>query len=192
MTARCTLVLAVLLGAGCQLKNTQPVTAEPIQPEAANGALNVYQLVIADLLIRESPDSHFVGTKIWVSPDFCEGDSLSLSWGNDFKVDEELVETLKTANVEAGAFPQDELAGSEVRITEIESFHDLHYYGEGSKPVDAKCLVQFWRAGFTVDGTRAIVRFRYGPSFHGAAGTYILERTEAGWRITASKISFYA
>jgi hypothetical protein len=183
MVARTTLIFLAFVISGCRTDRAKPV--------ATIRRLAVYQLVISDLIKKESTGNQFVGDKVWVSPNFSKGDSLFYSWGEDIDVDEELVEALKNANQETDAFPTAETFGSQVLLTEIESFHDLYYYGENSPPVDAKCLVQFWRAGFTDDGKRAIVRFYYGPSAHGAAGTYILRYAEGSWRITASTISYY-
>ncbi|MDM4019420.1 hypothetical protein [Roseiconus lacunae] len=183
MIARPTLLLMLLLS-GCQTEvenRDTPSTGE-----------SVYQLIVSDLTQKESPDARFVGTEVWVAPQFNEGDSLFYSWGDDIDVDDDLIQSLKQASKETVEFPAAEQFGPNARVTDIESFHDLHYYGENNKPIAAKCLVQFWRPGYSDDGKRAVVRFYYGPSPHGAAGTYVLRYADGEWRIVASTISYYA
>jgi hypothetical protein len=183
MIARPTFLLIVILLTGCQTENVDRHMLDSVE--------SVYQLIISDLAQKAPPDARFVGTKVWVAPEFNKGDSLFYSWGDDIDVDNDLIEALKQASRETSEFPATEQFGADGHITEIESFHDLDYYGEGSKPIDAKCLVQFWRPGYTDNGKRAVVRFYYGPSPHGAAGTYVLQYTDGGWQIVASTISYY-
>ncbi len=178
-----TLLLLITLAIGCQ--------AESVNPDLSTSDESVYALVVSDLAQRESPDASFVGTEVWVAPQFSEGDSLLFSWGDDVVVDEDLVSALKQASKQTAEFPSAKQFGPNARVTEIESFHDLHYYGENSQPIAAKCLVQFWRPGYSNNGKRAVVRFYYGPSPHGAAGTYVLQYATDGWQIVSSTISYY-
>lgn len=46
--------------------------------------------------------------------------------------------------------------------------------------------------GFATDGNTALVRFVFGPTAHGATATYMLVRTEHGWRIVAQGEALYA
>jgi len=177
------LILLAILNTGCQTGGLDRTSKNP--PES------MYQLVVSDLAKKEPHDARFTGAEVWIAPKFAVGNSLIYSWGNDIDVNEELIDALAEASQKTGDFPATEQFGPNARVTEIESFHDLHYYCKHSKPVTARCLVQFWRPGVSADGKRAIVRFRYGPSPHGAVGTYVLQYTDSGWRICASTISYY-
>ncbi len=183
MSARLPLLLLILLLVGCQTKRVGQATPSPEE--------SVYRLIVTDLMRMDAPNARFVGTEVWIAPEFNKGDSLFYSWGNEIDVDKELIESLERASKETGGFPGVDVFGPNARVMEIESFHDIHYYGDGSKPVAAKCLVKFWRPGYSADGKRALLRFYYGPSPHGAAGTYILHHTNSGWKIVASTISYY-
>ena len=183
MTPKIVVALLVLMLSGCRGgTSNQELPAKE----------SVYQFVLRDLATKESGDARFKGDKIWLAPKSCPGDSLALSWGSEVTVDEELKSAIQLANKVQIEFDAKEIATENTKVKEIESFIDLFYYREGNRPENAKCLVQFWRAGFTRDGKRAIVRFSYGPSPHGATGTYVLERTDHGWRIVSSTISYYA
>ena len=78
-----------------------------------------------------------------------------------------------------------------VRIEEIPSFDAYYYYRNGNRPKNVKCLVQFWHAGFSDDGTLAVVKFWYGPSSHGAIGTYVLRKVKNRWKIEKCTIDHY-
>ncbi len=183
---RPTIFLFIVLLVGCQTKNAVQVSSNPEE-----SVESLYQLIVSDLAHKRSTNPRFVGTEVWVAPHFNLGDSLFYSWGDEIEVDKDLIESLRRASAETSEFPDAEQFGPDARVIEIESFHDLHYYQAGSKPVAAKCLVQFWRPGYSGDGKRALVRFYYGPSPHGAAGTYVLHYVDNGWRIVASTISYY-
>lgn len=183
MTVRTALTLVLVLNAGCQTERADDRASTPRQ--------SVYELVISDLAQKKSADVRFVGADVWISPQFSEGDSLLYGWGDEIDIDEKLVDALRNASRRTDEFPHADAFGPGAIVKVIESFHDLHYYGKNRKPVNAKCLIEFWRPGYTDDGKRAIVRFYYGPSPHGAAGTYILRYTDKRWCITASRISYY-
>jgi hypothetical protein len=183
MTMRTAIVLLALTLAGCG-------NDESNRPVRSNES--VYQVVLIDLATKHSGDTRFNGNKIWLAPTSHKGDSLALSWGSEIVVDEELQTALQSANKNTIELDPKEIATRDTKIKEIESFIDLFYYRPGNRPDDAKCLVQFWQAGFTGDGKRAIVRFFYGPSPHGATGTYILEQSDHLWHIISSTITYYA
>lgn len=182
MDAKSVVALLFFAMVGCQPK---------LETENSRIDATVYQIVLRDLAGRPSEDAYFQGETIWVDPTSCKGDSLFYSWGSEISVAQDLQTALKTANQQTIDFDAKELASPKVQIKEIESFHDLFYYGKGKGPTEAKSLVQFWRAGFSVDGQRAVVRFYFGPSPHGAAGTYVLQLTKSGWTIVASTLSYY-
>ncbi|MEK7951182.1 hypothetical protein [Luteolibacter soli] len=52
--------------------------------------------------------------------------------------------------------------------------------------------VSMWRPGFTKDGRQAVVRFMFGPTPHGAAATYLLERRDDGWHVVHHSLSYFA
>lgn len=57
---------------------------------------------------------------------------------------------------------------------------------------EARAWVSLWRPGFTRDGRQAVVRFMFGPSPHGAAATYLLERRGDGWHVIHHAFSYFA
>ena len=138
---------------------------------------------------RKTTRPCFVGADVLISPDFATGDSWR-GLGANFDVDEELVASLKMASASKTTFPfpADEKLGANGLVRKIESFELLYYY-DGRGDVDAKCVVQFWRPGFSPDGKRCVIRFHYGPTDHGAEGTYVLKLARGEWEIVNSKIS---
>jgi hypothetical protein len=64
------------------------------------------------------------------------------------------------------------------------NFRELHS--------DARAFVSLWRPGFTRDGKQAVVRFMFGPSPHGAAATYLLERRGNEWHVVHHSLSYFA
>lgn len=173
--------LATLLS-GCQSADvSSPLTSES----------SVYDVVIDDLTRIKPADARFVGRNILVSPTTCEGDVLVHSWGDETAIPNELQSALRDANVEASPIEKPHITHPLAKIQEIESFRDLYYYGKDKQDVDASCVIQFWKAEFSDGDQRAVVRFSYGPTPHGAAGTYTLEWTEQGWKIIESTISYY-
>jgi hypothetical protein len=57
---------------------------------------------------------------------------------------------------------------------------------------DAKAYAGFWLPAYSEDRAAALVRFSFGPTPHGACGTYFLEKSGGSWKIVWSKLSFYA
>jgi hypothetical protein len=56
---------------------------------------------------------------------------------------------------------------------------------------DAKCSISLWPPGFTRDGSRAVVRFLFSPTSHGASAIYLLERRNGLWHVIRHKVSYY-
>lgn len=52
--------------------------------------------------------------------------------------------------------------------------------------------VRFWLPAYAEDGLTALVRFGFGPTPHGACGTYFLAKDGGSWKILWSRLSFYA
>jgi hypothetical protein len=170
------LVLGVLT-VGCQSKRDYP------------GSYSVYQVVLADLLETVQGTGDYDGTEIAVSPSQVGGTGNVFSSG--ISVDKDLLLKLEATNEVKRDFEQAELALEGVRIEEIPSFDAYYYYRNDNRPKNVKCLVQFWRAGFSDDGSQAVVKFWYGPSSHGAIGTYVLHKAKNRWKIEKSTIDYY-
>jgi hypothetical protein len=60
------------------------------------------------------------------------------------------------------------------------------------KHPDASAWVWFWLPAYSSDGRQVLVRFSFGPTAHGACGTYVLEKKSGRWTVTWRKLSFYA
>ena len=52
--------------------------------------------------------------------------------------------------------------------------------------------VRAWRAGYSKDRNKAVVRFWIGPSPHAAAGTYLLVRKDGKWHVKWKNIAYFA
>jgi hypothetical protein len=56
---------------------------------------------------------------------------------------------------------------------------------------DAKCSITLWPPGYTRDGRRAVVRFLFGPTPHGASAIYLLELRDGLWHVVRHSVSYY-
>lgn len=56
----------------------------------------------------------------------------------------------------------------------------------------AQGYVSFWLPAYSEDGVTALVRFGFGPTAHGACGTYFLEKRGGTWTVLWRKLSYYA
>lgn len=149
----------------------------------------VYQVVLADLLETVNGKGDFNGKQLAASPSQCDG--TSNGFGCSLTVDQALLLDLEKANKEKQEFEPKEFTLEGVRVEEIPAFGGMYYHRDGNQPQNLKCLVQFWRVGFSKDNKTAVVKFRYGPSSHGAIGTYVLQRTTKHWKIVKSTIDYY-
>lgn len=62
------------------------------------------------------------------------------------------------------------------------------FWGEAAP---AKGWVQLYLPGLNADATRAVIRFHFGPTSHGAAGTYLLEHSGASWKVLWRRFAYY-
>lgn len=56
----------------------------------------------------------------------------------------------------------------------------------------ARAWVQVYLPGLDAARNKAVVRFRFGPSSHGAAGTYLLEKMNGAWTVSWRDFALYA
>lgn len=73
--------------------------------------------------------------------------------------------------------PQDSVAGGFARFDFEKS--------------DARGYASVYLPGYSSDGSRAVLRFWFGPTPHGAAGTYLLERKNGKWRVVWRDFAHY-
>ncbi|MCC7230968.1 MAG: ankyrin repeat domain-containing protein [Fimbriimonadaceae bacterium] len=57
---------------------------------------------------------------------------------------------------------------------------------------DARGYASVYLPGYSSDGSRAVLRFWFGPTPHGAAGTYLLEKKNGRWRVVWRDFAHYA
>ena len=62
----------------------------------------------------------------------------------------------------------------------------------GKKFPNAKAWVEAWLPAYSKDGTTALVRFWFGPTPHGAAGTYMLIKEDGRWKVLWRSLAFFA
>ena len=65
------------------------------------------------------------------------------------------------------------------------------WYGQDEKSPERKAWVHTWLPGYSNDGRTAIVRFWFGPTPHGAIGTYLLTRRDGKWKVKWRSFSYY-
>jgi len=194
------LILAVVC---CQAEIIPPKASRETRPEPQvqtqprQSKQTVYQVVLEHLFEseerkhRSSLLTPVARKKIVVDPSFCKGDSLVYPWGEKIAVGEKLKHALKLANKDVAEFKQSDFKMSMVKFEELKPFRVEQSEKESRRPECVLCWIQFWQAGYSDDGNRAVVRFYYGQTPHGAAGTYLLERTTTGWEVIDSVISYY-
>ena len=56
---------------------------------------------------------------------------------------------------------------------------------------DARGYASIYLPGYSSDGARAVLRFWFGPTPHGAAGTYLLEKKNGKWRVVWRDFAHY-
>ena len=56
----------------------------------------------------------------------------------------------------------------------------------------ARLFIELWRVAYSKDGKTALVRFWFGPTAHGATGTYLLRKEDRMWKILHRRVSYYA
>ena len=57
---------------------------------------------------------------------------------------------------------------------------------------NAKAYVETWLPAYSKDGTTALVRFWFGPTPHGAAGTYMLLKEDGQWKVQWRSLAYFA
>jgi len=55
-----------------------------------------------------------------------------------------------------------------------------------------KSWVSVCLPGYSEEGNKAVVRIAFGPTAHGAAATFMLERQDGAWRVLWRKVAYYA
>lgn len=159
--------------------------------QSAPSDASIYRASIIDFYKHTDVDFPFPGPMLYVSRETCKGDSIGLSWGNDFDVDRELVESLKAENQSTGLVSIADLKWEFTRIVPVDVQDELDMYNPKPEHSDAKCWLRFWKPGFSKDGKRAILRIAFGPTPHGAVATFLLERTGGDWKVDRSSIAYY-
>lgn len=67
-----------------------------------------------------------------------------------------------------------------------------HFLSDFSKHhPDVRAYITLWPPGFTKDGKRALVRFLFGPTPHGASAVYLLELRDGLRHVVHHDISYY-
>jgi hypothetical protein len=56
---------------------------------------------------------------------------------------------------------------------------------------DAKGYIKAWLPGYSRDGRTAVLRFRVGPTPHGAVGTYFFEKSNGLWKVKWKHIIYF-
>jgi hypothetical protein len=67
----------------------------------------------------------------------------------------------------------------------------IHYHEFRETHPHARLWTQPYLPGYSKSHERAVLRFSFGPSSHGAAGTYFLTKQDGMWRVTWRSFAFY-
>lgn len=81
-------------------------------------------------------------------------------------------------------------ASFDVTVTDLSAIEPESKFME--KYAQTRCHLRFWLPAFSEDRRLALVRFSWGPSAHGATATYLVERSDDGWRVLWRRIAIYA
>jgi hypothetical protein len=110
--------------------------------------------------------------------------------GEDWSSVSAMLENLRQRNSESQALawqPPSSLGVVVVDLSTLKSEYDFL-----EKFPDTRCHVRLWLPGYSPDGQRALVRFSWGPSPHGATATYLLSRTDGSWHVRWRHVAVYA
>ena len=77
------------------------------------------------------------------------------------------------------------------RIVVVDQSDVAKWFPGGFDSRKARMHVETYLPGYSDDGLLAVVRFWFGPSPHGATGTYFLTRARGAWKILWREFSFY-
>jgi hypothetical protein len=58
--------------------------------------------------------------------------------------------------------------------------------------LQARAWVKIWLPGYSKSRDRVVLRFSFGPSPHGATGTYFLIKQDGVWQVQWRRFAFYA
>lgn len=120
-----------------------------------------------------------------------EADLMNVDW----RPSKEIVENLRARNSTQVALNSLVLAAS-TRIVDLRTPFD----GLGSpepwtriekaypEAIAAVCL---WLPGYSKDKSQAVVRFRFGPTEHGATATYLLVKDGDSWKVKVRAFAYY-
>lgn len=84
------------------------------------------------------------------------------------------------------------LLPSFIRILDFEKQPPGNSLEFSKRHPQAKCYIVLWPPGYTRDRSRAVVRFLFGPTPHGASAVYLLELRDGEWHVVRHSVSYYA
>jgi len=80
-----------------------------------------------------------------------------------------------------------------IRLQDFESDPPGNYFDFAKRSPEARCSISLWPPGYTADRQRAVIRFTFGPTPHGASAVYLLERRADGlWHALKHGVAYYA
>jgi len=157
--------------------------SEPLGDGPAREDRIVLKLVAEDLIRHPDFKVRGSGSKlvVWDSTEglswYITTGQLSSELSDQPPVSMELYNNLKFRN------------GRKMTLDPIDS--PVVMMGSAERP-DARGWVRFWLPAYAEDGLTALVRFGFGPTPHGACGTYFLAKSGGAWTIRWSKLATYA
>ena len=93
--------------------------------------------------------------------------------------------------VKLPAFPMEEHGLVSLNLDEAISKRFLRFGKLKEVHPQAFAFVQLWLPGYDAEGDRALVRFHFGPTSHGATATYFVVKRGEAWAIEWRNFSYY-
>lgn len=208
-------ILAFISGLGCTAREDQSRTdAQPLEPtlsislsadEAANRDAAVLQVVFDDLLSTDNEESPFKSHSVSSEPVYVSrhaprwpprtGDILH-------PIDKKKWDALTAAQLEAATQAADDLVqrfGMQASLPEFRSASGrLKVYEDAGATTQRTRENPFpdrgsdvYVPGYSKDGRYAVVRLGFPWSIHSGDATYIVERTEHGWKVLLRDFVYY-
>ncbi|MCE9558469.1 MAG: hypothetical protein K8R88_05920 [Armatimonadetes bacterium] len=196
--------LTALISGGCLPTHVSPVsTVQEVQ--WTNQDDDVVALVLSAFLSEKSTfdvaqkgDSSVVivgqnsdGPSFYLSVSQISADLNTPGWSEE----KELTASIIARNTKPVSL-RDRTLGNRTVIEDLSGIPDGWDYTTikalQKKHPNADRFVTLWMPGYNKDQTRAIVRFWFGPTPHGATATYLLTKKAGKWTVQKHRFAYYA
>jgi hypothetical protein len=125
--------------------------------------------------------------KFWLSDDQLRADLGPQGWA----IPADLLADLRRRNTKEVSLREVKF-GKNVALVDLDKLPPHWLEKDVAKQyAEARGYAVAWLPGYSKDRTRTVVRFWYGPTAHGATGTFLLTKEEGAWKVTKRAFAFY-